>query len=422
MGRGMGMPEFRSGWGNVRGLGGEGSCIGGQMLNDVWVNGWVFLLGTFGFLTLVLSGGELSLPDLGRRIFFDESLSSPVGQSCASCHDPKTAFADLRRVSPGAVVGRVGRRNAPSLMYAALIPPQKLEDTYDDEGEVEYIVEGGLFLDGRAHDLLEQVRAPFFDEKEMNNKDEEELARKLRRGEYGDEFREGLDAEVTRRAFEALVAFLREPVFRPFNARIDDYWAGDKEALSLAERRGLDIFETSGGCVSCHLTGAGTWLEPLLSDSGYDNLGVPSVGGVDLGLGGVTGLRGELGQFKVPTLRNVALTPPYFHNGSVGTLREVMEFYNKRDVERERWGKTDFPETVNREDMGDLGLSDEDISDLVALMDAFTDRHLLEMDEEEDFPKTPQGVPETEERRAFFKEKERPDLSRPRRPRAGSGD
>ncbi len=360
------------------------------------------------------------MAELGKRVFLDESLSTPAGQSCASCHRPSTAFADLRRVSPGAVEGRVGRRNAPSLMYAALIPPQKLEDTYDENGEVEYIVEGGLFLDGRAHDLLEQVKEPFFDRDEMNNADESELAGKLRRASYAKEvggFKQMTDEKVTQKVYAALVAFLREPVFRPFNARIDDYWAGDPSALSLAERRGLDVFQTKGACASCHLVGASTWLEPLLSDSGYDNLGVPARGEMDPGLGGVTGLAGELGQFKVPTLRNVALTAPYFHNGSVGTLREVMEFYNKRDLEPERWGRTDYPETVNREDMGDLGLTEQEIDDLVALMSAFTDRSLLQMEEGELFPKTPEGVPTTEEREAFFKKKDQPDLSRPRRPR-----
>jgi len=330
-----------------------------------------------------MSGGSLfgddDLAQLGKKVFLDESLSTPVGQSCASCHNPRTAFADLRRVSPGAVAGKVGSRNAPSLMYAGLIPPQRLEDTYDENGEVEYIVEGGLFLDGRAHDLLEQVREPFFTKHEMNNADEAELVGKLRKGAYGKEFSGLADEEAAEKAFEALVAFLREPMFRPFNARIDDYWAGDKEALSLSERRGLDVFQTNGGCASCHLMGSTSWLEPLLTDSGFDNLGVPSMGEIDPGLGGVTEKKEELGQFKVPTLRNVALTAPYFHNGSVGTLKEVMEFYNKRDVEPERWGKTDYPATVNHEDMGDLGLSDEEVADLVALMDAFTDRNLLEM-------------------------------------------
>lgn len=363
-----------------------------------------------------LHGEEPPLGKLGKAIFFDTTLSNPSGQGCVSCHSPKAAFSDLRRVSPGAVAGKVGRRNAPSLMYAALIPPQRLEDTYDENGELEYIVEGGLFLDGRAHDLLEQVRHPFFDKSEMNVGSESDLAGRLRKRSYGSEFQGLDDKETNERAFEALVAFLREPVFRPFNARIDEYWAGNEDALSLSEKRGLDIFETSGGCATCHLTGVASWPQPLLTDAGFDNLGAPAIGKKDAGLGAVTGKKGELGQFKVPSLRNVALTAPYFHNGSIGTLKEVMEFYNKRDLEPERWGVTNFPETVNHEDMGNLGLTDQEVTDLVNLMEAFTDRNLLEMKDDQVLPEVPPGVPSTEEQKAFFIPKRRHDLTVPRRP------
>lgn len=374
-------------------------------------------------LVVSLFGGEPPLAALGKKIFLDTNLSNPPGQGCISCHSPGSAFADPRRVSPGVVEGREGRRNAPTLMYAALIAPQRLEDTYDENGELEYIVEGGLFLDGRAHDTLEQVRQPFFDKNEMNLSDAAELAGKLRKADYVSELKSAAgvhdfknDEKLNEKAFEALVAFLREPMFRPFDARIDEYWAGNKDALSLSEKRGLDVFQTNGGCATCHLTGAASWLEPLLTDSGYDNLGAPAIGAIDPGLGGITGKATELGQFKVPTLRNVALTAPYLHNGSIKTLKEVMQFYNKRDLEPERWGVTNYPETVNHEDMGDLGLTDQEVDDLVALMDAFTDRSLLEMKEGDLFPKVPDGVPETEERRAFFKKKRRHDLSAPRRP------
>jgi cytochrome c peroxidase len=144
-----------------------------------------------------------------------------------------------------------------------------------------------------------------------------------------------------------------------------------------------------------------------LSDFGYDNLGAPSIGGKDPGLGGVSGRKNEMGQFRSPTLRNIALTAPYLHNGSIKTLKEVMEFYNKRDVEPERWGKTDFPETVNHDDMGDLKLTDQEVDDLVALMHTFTDKNLLEMKEGDELPKTPEGVPSTESRKAFFQNRPR---------------
>ncbi|MEO1831565.1 MAG: cytochrome-c peroxidase [Akkermansiaceae bacterium] len=369
-------------------------------------------------LVVFCFGAKLPLAALGEKIFLDTSLSNPPGQGCVSCHSPKDAFADPRRVSLGAVRGRVGRRNAPSLMYAALIPSQRLEDTYDDNGELEYIVEGGLFLDGRAHDLLDQVRHPFFDKNEMNLAGAKELAGKFRGGDYAKEFEDLTDKEINEKAFEALVAFLREPMFRPFNARIDEYWAGDKEALSLSEKRGLDVFQTSGGCSTCHLTGVASWPKPLLTDSGFDNLGAPAIGKIDPGLGAITGKAGELGKFKVPSLRNVALTAPYLHNGSIRTLKEVIELYNKRDLEPERWGVTNYPRTVNHEDMGDLGLTDQEVDDLVALLAAFTDQNLLEIPEGNLFPQIPLGVPQTEERKAFFLPKQRHDLTAPRRPGA----
>ena len=377
-----------------------------------------------GLLPAGVCAGEPSLSGLGRRIFLDTGLSEPAGQGCISCHSPASAFADPRRVSPGAVAGREGRRNAPSLMYAALIPQLKLEDTYDDDGEVEYIVEGGLFHDGRAHTQLEQVRQPFFDPNEMNIGGPAELAAKFRKSDYAGDLRKlagegtwGDDTGLNEVAYRALVEFLREPMFRPFSAPIDEYWAGNRKALTLSQRRGLDVFETSGACSKCHLVGVSVWPNPLLSDYGYDNIGAPSGSTKDLGLGGVTGVKEEMGQFRVPSLRNVVLTAPYLHNGSLKTIREVIEFYNKRNLEPGRWGGTDFPDTVNHEDMGDLKLSDQQVDDLIALMDAFTDRTLLEMKPGQLFPGVPEGIPSTEERKAFFREpRARVDVTEPRRP------
>ena len=352
---------------------------------------------------------EVSPAMIGRKIFMDTNLSQPMGQGCVSCHDPKAAFADARRVSPGAVKGREGRRNAPTLMYAALIPPMAAEDFYDEEGELIYVLEGGLFLDGRAHDQFEQVQMPFFDKDEMNLSGPADLAARIRKSDYAADFKKlvgekvwGDDGKLVNQVYHSLVAFLREPMFRPFNARIDDFWKGDVKALNVSELRGLALFQSKAGCAQCHPLGVGTWPEPLLSDFGYDNLGAPSLGGKDPGLGGISGRKNEMGQFRSPTLRNIALTAPYLHNGSIKTLKEVIEFYNKRDVEPERWGKTDFPETVNHEDMGDLKLTDQEVDDLVAFMHTFTDKNLLGMKEGDVFPTPPEGIPSTESRKAFF--------------------
>jgi hypothetical protein len=110
-----------------------------------------------------------------------------------------------------------------------------------------------------------------------------------------------------------------------------------------------------------------------------------------------------MGQFRAPGLRNVAMTAPYFHNGSLATLREVIDFYNRRDVEPERWGATDYPETVNRVDLGDLKLSDQEAADLTALMEAFTDRSVLRMRERgERYPEVVPGTPGSWKMRSYF--------------------
>lgn len=294
-------------------------------------------------------------------------------------------------------------------MYSALIPGFAYEDLLTPEGSEIFVWEGGLFHDGRAQDLFSQVQQPFLNPNEMNLPNEAALADRLRKSKYNSAFRKWVgeriwsdDSKLAYHAYIALVEFLREPMFRPFNARIDDFLAGDPDALTESEKRGLAVFRGAGKCADCHFLEPVNWMGPLLSDFGYDNIGAPSRGPKDPGLGAQIQDESAMGQFRAPSLRNVALTAPYFHNGSVETLKEVMEFYNKRDLEPERWGPTDYPETVNREDMGDLGLSDQQVEDLTALMDAFTDRTLLEMKPGDQFPRQLPETPSTEEKRLFF--------------------
>lgn len=346
---------------------------------------------------------------IGRSIFFDSGLSKPLGQSCYNCHLPHSAFAGDTAVAEGAVIGRFGSRNVPTLMYAALIPPMELAEIDDDKGGDGHGWTGGLFHDGRARNQFEQVKQPFYSTDEMNLADEAALASRLRSAGYGPRMRRWIgdeawqdDEQLSHYAYLAIVEFLKEPMFRPFNARIDDFLAGDADALSASERRGLEVFQGAGKCVACHQLKSTDWPQALLSDYSYDNVGVPSRGERDPGLGGHTGNPEELGMFRVPTLRNVALTAPYMHNGSIATLREVIEFHNKREHEPDRWGPSDYPETVNRTEIGDLGLTDQQVEDLTALMAAFSDRSLLEMDVGQVIPKTPKDVPTTASLRQRF--------------------
>lgn len=352
---------------------------------------------------------SLDAAGFGELIFRDLSLSRPPGQGCVSCHDPSHAFADPRPVSPGAVVGRRGRRNAPSLFYAALIPGRVFEEVRQPNGEEVFAWEGGLFHDGRARDLFDQVQRPFMDPSEMNLPGEAALAKALRSASYAQAFRSWMgeaawneDSSLNYHAYRALVEFLKEPGFRPFDSRIDAYLQGDGEALNAQEKRGLVVFRERGRCADCHWLTPSGWGGPILSDFGYDNLGVPSRGAKDPGLGALTGRPEDLGKFRAPSLRNVALTAPYMHNGSIATLREVMEFYNKRNLEPERWGTTDYPETVNREDLGDLKLTDQEVEDLLALMESFTDRGLQSGNGSSFLPAAPSRIRSTSEMRLVF--------------------
>lgn len=353
---------------------------------------------------------QADLANVGRRIFLDTGLSNPPGQGCVSCHQPDTAFADPRSISPGAVAGQIGRRNAPSLMYAALIPNMDQEDLLSPEGIQNWVWQGGLFQDGKARTLHDQVQQPFFEHAEMNVGNVAELAAKMRKSSYADALKTCIgeaawsdDNKVTHACYRALVEFLKQPMFRPFDAPIDRFLAGDQNALDASQKRGLAVFQGKAKCAECHLLIPSAWPKPLLSDYGYDNLGAPSRGEKDPGLGGHTGAPGETGQFRAPSLRNVELTAPYLHNGTIATLREVMEFYNRRDLEPERWGRTDYPETVNHEHLGNLSLTDGEINDLVVLMSAFTDHSLIEMKKQgSPFPEAPAGTPDSWSMRAFF--------------------
>ncbi|MDO9139064.1 MAG: cytochrome c peroxidase, partial [Methylobacter sp.] len=282
--------------------------------------------------TTQLSNGEVSqltpVQQLGKHIFFDKNLSSPVGQSCASCHDPKAAFSepDLNTpVSNGAVEGRTGTRNTPLISYTAFSPVFH----FDNEESLYF---GGQFLDGRAANLTEQAKKPFLNVDEMNNRDEAEVVDKLRLAAYANLFKQvyGLDVlNNTSQAFqaiaEALAAFESTPVFNRFSSKYDYFLAGQVE-LTEQESKGLELFNDAnkGNCAACHPSSSDSKQPPLFTDFSYDNLGTPKnpeilakkgQDFVDLGLGAIVNNVNENGKFKVPTLRNIAKTAPYMHNG-----------------------------------------------------------------------------------------------------------
>ncbi len=310
-------------------------------------------------------------------------------------------------MSKGVLAGRVGSRNTPTAMYAAFSP-----DFHFDEEEGLYV--GGQFLDGRAATLEAQAKGPFLNPLEMANHDKRSVVEKVRRAAYSPEFEkvfgkgalDDTDAAYERIA-EALAAFERTPQFSPFSSKYDAYLAG-KAKLSKQEMRGLRLFEAEdkGNCAACHISKPGPTDElPLFTDFTYDNLGVPRnpdnpfytlpaqlnpAGSqwVDRGLGAVVDKRAEDGKFKVPTLRNIELTAPYMHNGYFKTLRGTVVFCNDRDrkplcktnldteeaaLKQQCWPAPEVITNVNHDELGDLGLTEREIDDIVAFMRTLTD-------------------------------------------------
>ncbi|MEQ1636766.1 MAG: cytochrome c peroxidase [Methylococcales bacterium] len=324
---------------------------------------------------------------LGQQLFFDKSLSSPEGQACASCHDPNTAFTDTllsTPVSDGIVPGRTGTRNAPTAMYMAFSPAFHLETT---DGESLYI--GGQFLDGRAATLSEQAKGPFLNPDEMNNQDEAEVVGKLRTAGYADLFIQvyGSNAlsdvkQAYQNMADAIAEFEKTALFSPFSSKYD-YYLADEVELTDQEKWGLSLFNDAkkGNCAACHPSTSETATPPLFTDFSYDNLGSssnPSILSkkgadfVDFGLGKALNDPKENGKFKVPTLRNIAKTAPYTHNGVFSNLRDVVEFYSTRDVDA-KWGKPEVAENINKDELGDLKLTPDEIDAIVAFLQTLTD-------------------------------------------------
>jgi cytochrome c peroxidase len=323
----------------------------------------------------------------GKAIFFDVSLSASGKQSCGTCHVPSRAFAADGTTDRGLPVplggpnmDQTGFRNAPSLMYASFTPVFSLAG-----GPV-----GGFFRDGRASSLAAQAQQPFLTSFEMANADAAEVSTRLQKSTatlqafvaaYGEA---ALSDPATTLADMglALAAYESAAEFHPFSSKYDAWLQGQAQ-LTAQEQNGLALFNNpaKGNCTACHPSQVqGFSSHALFTDFSYDNIGVPrnwaipanTVGAVspidgapfatvlkpvnvpddaqyayyDLGLCGpfepATGdvnARSVLsastslcGLFKVPTLRNIAMTSPYFHNGVFADLHQVVEWYVTRDI------------------------------------------------------------------------------------------
>jgi cytochrome c peroxidase len=223
--------------------------------------------------------------ELGRKIFSDTRLSRDGNHSCASCHDLKLAFTDGHAVSEG-VSGRHGARNAPTLVNRGYGTAQ--------------------FWDGRAASLEEQVLKPIQDTNELDMTLPEMTARI------------GMSERIVA---EALASYVR--TIRSGNSPVDRYLARH-QGLSPEAEAGMRVFRVKGNCVACH-------VGPNFTDERYHNTGIAFRDGAfaDEGRYKVTGRESDRGAFKTPTLREVARTAPYMHDGSIATLEDVVEHYDK---------------------------------------------------------------------------------------------
>ncbi len=289
----------------------------------------------FSPLPAVMPNSENDTPEriaLGKKLFFEKRLSINDSQSCASCHRLKDGFAgvDNLSTSPGARK-ELGTRNSPTVLNAGWQDSQ--------------------FWDGRAEDLVEQAKGPILNPIEMGMPDEQTVEKKVQRiAEYQDAFTKAFPGENPAISYqniaEAIAAFERT-LITP--ARFDDFMNGDADALSETEQRGLKTFMKLD-CDSCHdgkLLGGETY-EPLGKENPYENQ-------QDQGMYLITKDEDDRMFFKVASLRNVALTAPYFHDGQIETLGKAVRMMAKLQL--------------------DESLTEQQVNDITSFLKALTDKN-----------------------------------------------
>ncbi|MEX0975666.1 MAG: cytochrome c peroxidase [Woeseia sp.] len=324
---------------------------------------------------------------LGEKLFDDERFSSTGDVSCATCHDKEKAFSDGPLVTSEGIRKLTGTRNGPTVVNSAY---------YES-----------LFWDGRSPSLEDQALHPFINPIEMGLSDHEPILATIRDDrEYVRAFRDVFDVRANDITMEhvtmAIAAFERTLISgdSPWDRW---YFGGEEDAISESAKRGFDVFLKDGRCVSCHM------IEQdfaTFTDNQFHNIGVginamqdrvPELAAAfmqakqqgidvdvavltdadtsDLGRFAVDDQLDSMGAFKTSTLRNIAVTGPFMHDGSIATLREVVEHYNNG-------GATTPEEEINAFLSGGirpLDLTDEQIDDLVAFMEALTSPQFAEL-------------------------------------------
>lgn len=361
---------------------------------------------------------------LGKAIYFDNYFSEPQVQSCASCHIPQTGFTGLKTaptggfgqgfisgMAEGAFRGRFGGRIPPSAAYATFSPNFGLVPDEDEE------FKGGVFWDGRATGLVgkgspaaEQALGPLLSGVEHNNLLPIVVLNKIKNAEtylglwdaaFGTRVintdNEAAIFNNFNKVGEAIAAYEASTEVNQFSSKYDAYLRKETE-LTAQEKRGLTLFNNDAKCFRCHLSEGDANNPPLFTDFQYYNLGLaknplnpiyrsnPTF--TDLGLGGFLASQtinnnwknaagNNRGKFKTPTLRNTVRTTnrAYMHNGVLGSIEEVIAFYNTRDESkaRGRWGRPEIDDNIQKGWLGNLNLTQRNTQDLIAFLRTLND-------------------------------------------------
>lgn len=306
---------------------------------------------------------------LGRSLFFDKRLSADRTISCATCHDPARAFTDGNRLAVG-VGAKEGTRNTPTILNAVFAET--------------------LFWDGRAGSLEEQVSHPIMSSFEMGMSGKQELIDRLSsvpayRRQFKQVFNsEGISLDTIAKAIAAY-----ERTLLSGNSTFDRFIAGDNSAITAGQQRGWELFKGKAKCIECHTYSSGA---PFFTDFKFHNTGIAatdslfnalserlsgaketplslahSAGFSELGRFTVTVKNEDVGAFKTPTLRDVELTSPYMHDGSLRTLIDVVQFYNRGGSSNSHLDARISP----------LDLTPAEVNDLVEFMRTLTSADVL---------------------------------------------
>jgi cytochrome c peroxidase len=320
---------------------------------------------------------------LGERLFFDSRLSGDDTVACATCHDPARAFTDSRPTSVG-IHGRISQRNAPTLLNALYNKTQ--------------------FWDGRANTLEQQAALPITNSFEMGSASIADAASKIASDkDYQQQFMVAFGRGVNEQdMLRAIATYERTLV--SFDSPFDHFIAGDKDAISDAAKSGWELFNTKARCNLCHALTDNRPDVTVFTDNDFHNIGIGiirhhvvslaqqaerelahgNLQAIDdaaiesevstLGRFLITKKQGDLASFKTPDIRNILVTGPYFHDGSMETLWDIVDHYNKGDGLADPWLD---------EDIQPLALTEPEIDDLVAFLASLTSPQYKELGDKE---------------------------------------